>query len=1493
MTSAEGNSFKIADAYLLVGANLDEKAVQAAIRKAQAAVNRTRLDLSVGLDKRTLNAAVSVVRGQMRALNKELNVKFGVGLKEKDLADTAEEIRAAAEVMGHDAKIRMDVGLNSTSVAKTAADLRASARIMAADNKLNLKVDDDALSTADNEVQRFSNHWTRLAMLVGAGIFVGAGPLSALGLGAGAAGFTALAVAAEASDVRVKTAFKDMATAAKQSAQQAFTPIIPELQSIAEQGTEAVNSLENQFSRAAMELGPEMQNIAGGLIQAVEEGVDRAEPQLQKLDDLSKSVGNSALTLERGVSGFVNNIDPSRAVAGWNSLTGAVGRILPPFAQVLNTIEPLSDRLVDGLGSSVETLEREFSELNPVMQAAGSVVGALTPVLNIVGAPMLILATGAKLLTGSFANWSGAAARVKGAMSDLPGTLENIGQKLGFTTAAALAEAKAQAQLALDEARLAKEIDAEAVSEARATAAKTGSAESTLALIAAQKQLQASTEATATAQAELNAAEAKGQFALGPLGLALGVIGAGLALFAGRSKDAAPPVQDLTSDLERLANAAPGAAQGVLSNDPALQKLINNAKAAGINVQDMLAAIAGGPGQLKTFASTVQNTADALGGQTITLKEATGGMTPFGNATRNVTFSIKDLSQRYKEFGFVQKQLTPQQRQQIAAYEQLQGVLGQLNTTQSNQRNQQSAVNAVTKTSTAQQQLWNNYVAQAQNYTTNFGGSLNSTALQMANFAAQQKNGVFSAEDFVKAQISAAGAIQQIDQTHAQLAQAVTESIRQQAVAAKQVDAAHNQISQSANQVVNAEHAARESVLQVVDAEHAEEQAARAVGDARKQVVDAVRAEKQANAEYIADLRNIRVAQVNLTTARKEAVLELKAEQRQVLDQGDSVGEAQINLFNAQQAVIKAGLQNSKLKLSDLEAGKGLNDQNLQAYQILLQLAEAQHQLNDAKAQQSQLDAQNAADQKAGVAGNQGVLSAQQAIIAAQQQAAQQQEQLQQSKEAVAKASQGVKDAIFAEKQAHDAVAQAQFAERQAQLAIVQASQSEDQAKMALTDAILQQTVARGRHKSAVQANSTTLDINTVAGNRNATELLNLYDSQIAAGKSTDQARAAVEKEADKLGITRGAVDKLLNSIKNVQGKNATFGIVGQPSVNLSELINAAIHQGLNPRSLGFTSSEIGNARASGSGLFPTHREGGPIGGIGTGTSDSNLILASKGEHMLTAKEVEAAGGHGAIYALRRSLLKRAAGGPIGDGAATINANIMLAEMAGFFATTREAMNLVGMHTNNLPTLPKKNPPEIFPSFGSAGFNAAGDLGSHSALAAAAQRYAAGQLARYGWGPAQMSPLVKLWNQESGWNPYAINPTSGAYGIPQSLGHGHPYNLGDYVAQINWGLNYIAGRYGSPGAAWQHEVGFNWYDTGGFLPPHSMTLAANGTSGFERVRTADQEDRIVSAITALGSRLMGGVTINHIYKIDSIKTAHALAAQASANSTWDMMMVVR
>jgi hypothetical protein len=84
-----------------------------------------------------------------------------------------------------------------------------------------------------------------------------------------------------------------------------------------------------------------------------------------------------------------------------------------------------------------------------------------------------------------------------------------------------------------------------------------------------------------------------------------------------------------------------------------------------------------------------------------------------------------------------------------------------------------------------------------------------------------------------------------------------------------------------------------------------------------------------------------------------------------------------------------------------------------------------------------------------------------------------------------------------------------------------------------------------------------------------------------------------------------------------------------------------------------------------------------------------------------------------------------------------------------------------------------------------------------------------------GWA-RQFSCLDALWERESGWNVYAENPSSGAYGIPQALYASEMSSAGpdwrsNAETQIKWGLSYIATRYGSPCAAWGHEVAAGWY----------------------------------------------------------------------------------
>jgi hypothetical protein len=103
-----------------------------------------------------------------------------------------------------------------------------------------------------------------------------------------------------------------------------------------------------------------------------------------------------------------------------------------------------------------------------------------------------------------------------------------------------------------------------------------------------------------------------------------------------------------------------------------------------------------------------------------------------------------------------------------------------------------------------------------------------------------------------------------------------------------------------------------------------------------------------------------------------------------------------------------------------------------------------------------------------------------------------------------------------------------------------------------------------------------------------------------------------------------------------------------------------------------------------------------------------------------------------------------------------------------------------------------------------------------SAPSGSPQQIAEQMLSQFGWSGGQFSCLQPLWALESGWNVYASNPSSGAYGIPQALPGSKMASAGpdwqsDAATQIRWGLTYIQGTYGSPCAAWSHEEADGWY----------------------------------------------------------------------------------
>jgi hypothetical protein len=324
--------------------------------------------------------------------------------------------------------------------------------------------------------------------------------------------------------------------------------------------------------------------------------------------------------------------------------------------------------------------------------------------------------------------------------------------------------------------------------------------------------------------------------------------------------------------------------------------------------------------------------------------------------------------------------------------------------------------------------------------------------------------------------------------------------------------------------------------------------------------------------------------------------------------------------------------------------------------------------------------------------------------------------------------------------------------------------------------------------------------------------------SAIASGHGTNAA----------IGAIRGGLPTLDSAkTKNRQYWEEVRTLVGYLNkLELIKFINTPIHvTGTGKWSVTGTSitpgaahgpQNIGAAPGAATGLY-INRGTGP-------TADDVMIRASRGELIVPANMVRA----GAVDHLRGAIPGFATGGVAGSYGPGRVAGLP-AWISGRINATDTAIsqNTAQAIFNAMADAQKAAKAQAAASKAAGLGNLPLGLGPHSGSAAIAQAFAKSILWAYGWGQNQFPPLQALWNQESGWNSYAVNPSSGAYGIPQSLGHGHPYNLGDYQAQIRWGLAYISQRYGSPSAAWAHERAFNWYSEGGLVPG----FASGGVAG--------------------------------------------------------------
>lgn len=155
------------------------------------------------------------------------------------------------------------------------------------------------------------------------------------------------------------------------------------------------------------------------------------------------------------------------------------------------------------------------------------------------------------------------------------------------------------------------------------------------------------------------------------------------------------------------------------------------------------------------------------------------------------------------------------------------------------------------------------------------------------------------------------------------------------------------------------------------------------------------------------------------------------------------------------------------------------------------------------------------------------------------------------------------------------------------------------------------------------------------------------------------------------------------------------------------------------------------------------------------------------------------------------------------------------------------------------------------------------------------QAYAKSLLAKYGWG-GQWNSFNALEMSEAGWNVSATNPSSGAYGLPQSLPASKMSSAGsDWKTngdtQLVWMMDYIKGRYGSPDKAWSFHQKNNWYASGAWsIDQDQAAQVHKGEMILPAKQAATVRDAIAGAITtgvgggSNGSTIGGSLSIGTI-----------------------------
>ncbi|MHA7132535.1 phage tail tape measure protein [Oerskovia turbata] len=200
----------------------------------------------------------------------------------------------------------------------------------------------------------------------------------------------------------------------------------------------------------------------------------------------------------------------------------------------------------------------------------------------------------------------------------------------------------------------------------------------------------------------------------------------------------------------------------------------------------------------------------------------------------------------------------------------------------------------------------------------------------------------------------------------------------------------------------------------------------------------------------------------------------------------------------------------------------------------------------------------------------------------------------------------------------------------------------------------------------ALEKNGKTLDITTEKGRANQAALdgiassgAKLVEQMAANGASQEEIQAAVQRTRDEfirmagaMGVGAQDAEALANKLGLIPGDYAARVVADTNPARaaIDEFLRVARSQQVVIQARVNADPNYSPARAP---SMIARAEGGPVVGPGSETSDSIHALLSNGEHVWTAAEVRAAGGHGAVMTLRTAALsgrpRFAAGGPVGE----------------------------------------------------------------------------------------------------------------------------------------------------------------------------------------------------------------------------------------------------